>query len=81
MKLKKDDKMYIGTNLPPNYTKPYHSNYVINYPDGSKYYYNKMGQLHRDNGPAIEYANGHKSWYSLGVLIHTTIESTATVAT
>ena len=31
--------------------------------DGTKRYYNENNQLHRENGPAIEYANGGKEWY------------------
>ena len=30
---------------------------------GARCYYNANGQLHRENGPAIEYADGSKSWY------------------
>ena len=30
---------------------------------GARCYYNTNGQLHRENGPAIEYADGSKSWY------------------
>lgn len=32
---------------------------------GSKYYYRdkKMTVPHREDGPAVEYANGAKSWY------------------
>ena len=30
--------------------------------DGTKYYY-QHGELHRDDGPAIEYANGYKEWW------------------
>jgi len=30
---------------------------------GTKYWKNIEGQLHRENGPAIEYAGGTKSWY------------------
>ena len=35
--------------------------------DGSKRWYSN-GQLHREDGPAIEYAGGHKHWYSNGQL-------------
>ncbi|MDE1834530.1 MAG: hypothetical protein KGH64_04285, partial [Candidatus Micrarchaeota archaeon] len=31
-----------------------------------KEYRNEQGQLHRANGPAIEYANGGKEWYLNG---------------
>ena len=30
---------------------------------GTRWYYNAADQLHRDEGPAIEYANGGKRWY------------------
>ena len=30
---------------------------------GTRRYFNANGQLHRENGPAIEYADGSKSWY------------------
>ena len=38
---------------------------------GTRKYYNKAGQLHRINGPAIEYADGTKCWYQ-NSLIHRT---------
>ena len=28
--------------------------------------YNEDGQLHREDGPAVEWANGDKSWYLNG---------------
>jgi len=34
-------------------------------------YYNKDGQRHRENGPAVEYANGYKAWYLNGKLHRT----------
>ena len=30
---------------------------------GTRRYYNGSNQLHRTNAPAIEYADGDKSWY------------------
>ena len=30
---------------------------------GTRRYYNSTGELHRDDGPAVEDANGSKSWY------------------
>ena len=30
---------------------------------GTRRYYNAAKQLHRTDGPAIEYADGSKSWY------------------
>jgi hypothetical protein len=31
---------------------------------GTKRWYNKSGQLHREDGPAVELANGNKEWWS-----------------
>ena len=36
--------------------------YEVNYADGTKSWY-LNGDLHRKNGPAIEWANGDKYWY------------------
>ena len=33
---------------------------------GDKRYFNAEDQLHRENGPAVEYANGDKFWYING---------------
>ncbi len=33
---------------------------------GSIFYYNKKNQLHRIDGPAIEYSSGDKVWYING---------------
>ena len=33
---------------------------------GTIYYYNDLNQLHREDGPAIECANGTKCWYRNG---------------
>lgn len=33
---------------------------------GNKIWRNSLGQLHREDGPAIEYANGFKTWYLNG---------------
>ena len=35
------------------------------YPNGTKRWY-LNGKLHREDGPAIEYAIGHKEWYLNG---------------
>ena len=35
---------------------------------GTRKYYNNAGQLHRDAGPAVEYANGTGLWVHNGVL-------------
>ena len=34
---------------------------------GNTGYYNKEGQYHRLDGPAVEYANGDKAWYQNGM--------------
>ena len=34
--------------------------------DGTVYYYNAQGQLHRIHGPAVESADGSKFWYQNG---------------
>ena len=36
--------------------------------DNTIYWYNEDGRLHREDGPAIEYASGTKSWYLNGQL-------------
>ena len=36
---------------------------------GTIYYYNDLNQFHREDGPAIEYADGTKYWYRNGQLI------------
>ena len=36
-------------------------------PDGTRRYYNSDGLLHRELGPAVEYANGTKFWYQNGL--------------
>ena len=30
---------------------------------GTRRYYSKAGQLHRTNGPAVEYPSGRREWY------------------
>ena len=35
---------------------------------GNRCYYDTNGQLHRTDGPALEYADGSKSWYQNGLL-------------
>ena len=30
---------------------------------GTRWYYNSANQLHREGGPAVEWAGGTKSWY------------------
>ena len=31
--------------------------------DGSRRYYNTNGELHRTDGPAVEYFNGDRVWF------------------
>ena len=38
---------------------------------GTTCYYNSVEQLHRDDGPAIEWANGTRHWYQNGLLHRT----------
>ena len=38
---------------------------------GTRRYYNSAGQMHRDDGPAVEYADGTKGWYQNGLLHRT----------
>jgi hypothetical protein len=33
---------------------------------GTRWYYNNANQLHREDGPAIEYSDGDKDWYING---------------
>ena len=39
--------------------------------DGSKFYYNhrrmSLLDMHRENGPAVKWANGNREWYLYGV--------------
>ena len=39
--------------------------------DGTRRYHNGANQLHRENGPAVEYADGDKYWYQNGQLHRT----------
>ena len=34
---------------------------------GNKSWYNENGELHREDGPALEYSNGTKEWWIKGV--------------
>ena len=34
--------------------------------DGTRRYYNNAGELHRDEGPAVEWADGSKGWFQNG---------------
>ena len=38
------------------------------YPNGAREYSNSLGQLHRDEGPAIIYPSGTELWYQNGAL-------------
>jgi hypothetical protein len=35
--------------------------------EGSRFWYNSKGELHRENGPAVEKADGHKEWWVNGL--------------
>jgi len=45
-----------ANKIPKNFTG------MAEWPNGDKFWY-KEGNLHRENGPAIEYADGNKFWY------------------
>jgi hypothetical protein len=34
---------------------------------GTKSWFNAKGELHRDDGPAVEWADGDKEWYQNGL--------------
>ena len=36
--------------------------------DGTVRYYNSLGQLHREYGPAVEYSDGDREWWQNGQL-------------
>ena len=36
--------------------------------DGTCKYFNSAGELHRDNGPAVEYKSGSRAWFQNGKL-------------
>jgi hypothetical protein len=36
------------------------------YQDGTKHWIDAWGKFHRDDGPALEYADGDKSWWQHG---------------
>jgi len=36
---------------------------------GTKYWYNINGQIHRTDGPAIEYSSGTELWYINGQIL------------
>ncbi len=37
--------------------------YIVRVYDNRTEWFNKDGQRHREDGPAIEYANGYKAWW------------------
>ena len=37
------------------------------YDNGTQHWFNKLGQLHCEHGPAFERADGTKAWYLDGV--------------
>ena len=40
---------------------------------GTRCYYNNAGELHRDDGPAVEWYDGTKDWYQNGQLHRTDV--------
>ena len=38
---------------------------------GDRKYFNSAGELHRDNGPAVEYKSGSRAWFQNGKLHRT----------
>ena len=34
--------------------------------NGDRFWHNEKNQLHREDGPAVEYTNGYKSWWING---------------
>ena len=40
----------------------------LDLPDGTVFYLNGQGQIHREDGPAVESPEGHKKWYIDGLL-------------
>lgn len=40
--------------------------YIVEVWEDRTYWRNEDGQLHREDGPAVEYVNGHKSWWVEG---------------
>ena len=55
----------INNNIKPwnNFNKQ--AGIIYAYTNGTKYWY-LNGKLHREDGPACEWADGHKSWYLNG---------------
>jgi hypothetical protein len=40
--------------------------YIVEVYEDRTYWFNENGQLHRLNGPAIEYSSGSEQWYQNG---------------
>ena len=40
--------------------------YIVEKIEKGTFWYNEKGELHREDGPAVEYANGDKEWYLSG---------------
>jgi hypothetical protein len=49
-------KVFYFAEIPENFTG------IAEYPNGTKRWY-KEGNLHREDGPAIEWADGAKAWF------------------
>jgi hypothetical protein len=43
-------------------------NYMVKLNNGLIKYYDKNGEFHREDGPAVLYSNGDKQWYRHGKL-------------
>jgi hypothetical protein len=61
-----NDEMVEEKDLPMNKKDEWPKCEIDKY--GNKYWKNEEGQYHRENGPAIEWNNGDKSWYINGEL-------------
>ena len=56
-------KVFYFAEIPENFTG------IAEYPNGTKRWY-KEGNLHREDGPAIEYSFGTKEWWLEGKLYY-----------
>ena len=50
-------------NLPSNFTGMVHYHLEGNYPAAAATYWFKEGRYHREDGPAVEWADGEKQWW------------------
>jgi hypothetical protein len=66
-KIKKSDFNPIITSALPN------GGYLLKYPNGSKCWL-FYGNLHREDGPAVENIDGYKAWYLNGKQIPCTTQ-------